>query len=211
MRKVVVIGNGGHSKVIQDLITSYSDLTISAILDDRFQETVEVKGIIKGPLSSISSFIDNKGCYFIIAIGDNKLRKRIEAKLRLPKDRYLSLVDKTANLSPSARIGNGTVIMAKAVVNTDTSVGDHAIINTGAIVEHDNRIESFVHVAPGVTLTGNVEVGEGSLIGAGSVIVPGITVGKWCVAGAGSTVINDLSDYNTAVGTPARSVTKVQK
>lgn len=205
---LVVIGEGGHSKVIRDLIHSKSDRKIVAILDDKYEELLLRNGIYVGPTSSahylLTKLMDMK---LIIAIGNNELRKSIVMKLGLPNESYITLIHDTAVVSSSATIGAGTVIMANTIVSADAIIGDHAIVNSGAIVEHDNHVGDYVHIAPRATLTGAVTVNEGAMVGAGANVIPGKSIGEWAVVGAGATVINDILPHTTVVGTPAKMIT----
>jgi acetyltransferase EpsM len=203
--KIVVIGNGGHSKVIRDLGLSQKGNEIVGYLDDKYDDFRLVDNIFLGPIFSAKRiteyFIDIK---FVIAIGDNKVRKRIAHEINLPEEYYVTLVHNSAVVSHTAKIGKGTVVMPNTVINADTEIGSHAIINTGAVIEHDCLIGDFTHVSPGATLTGAVQLKEGVSIGAGATIIPNVKIGKWSIIGAGATVINHIPSYCTAVGIPAR-------
>ncbi|MFC0216473.1 acetyltransferase [Paenibacillus chartarius] len=205
---IAVVGAGGHSKVICDMIAS-KGYQVRALLDDRFAEVAEQNGVWCGPVSAADGLIERfNGIKFIIAIGNNAIRKKLVARLNLPNESYVTLAHETAVISPSASIGPGTVVMAHAVVQADASIGHHAIINTAAIVEHDNRTGDYVHIAPRATLTGDVRIGEGAMLGAGATVIPGMSVGEWAVVGAGATVISPIPAYCTAVGTPAKVIAK---
>jgi acetyltransferase EpsM len=80
------------------------------------------------------------------------------------------------------------------------------ILNTSCSVDHDCVVEDFAHLAPGVRLAGNVHVGEGALLGVGSCVIPGVRIGRWATVGAGAAVIEDVPDYATVVGVPARVI-----
>ncbi|WNQ12706.1 acetyltransferase [Paenibacillus aurantius] len=205
--KIAVIGDGGHSKVIQDMIRASRHYRLCAVLDDRYDRLVLDQGRYTGPLASMEQLSELAGPFqVVIAIGNNAVRKTIVAKLGLPPESYVSLVHQTAVVSPSATLGRGTVVMANTIINADARIGSHAIINSGAIVEHDCRVQDYCHIAPRATLTGAVNVKEGSLIGAGATVIPGMSVGEWTLVGAGATVVCDLPGASTAVGTPARIV-----
>lgn len=205
--EIAVIGAGGHSKVIQDILRSHASYKVKAILDDKHDELKLQNGIYTGPIASVRSLLQQYGgMKFIVAVGNNEVRKQLTARLGISDDGYISLAHPTAVVSPSATIGSGTVVMPNAVINADAAIGRHTIINTGAIIEHDSVIGDYVHVAPKATLTGTVRAQEGSMIGAGATVIPGRTVGKWAVVGAGATVIGDIPPYRTAVGTPAKII-----
>jgi acetyltransferase EpsM len=209
--KIVVVGRGGHSKVIADIILSDRKNDIVGYLDDKYNDVTLIENIYCGPISAakrlFESFHDLK---FVIAIGDNKVRQSIVQRLNLSDEKYISVIHRSAVISPSAVIGHGTVVMPNTVLNADTRIGDHSIINTGAVIEHESIIGDFSHICPGVILTGNVVTGEGVCIGAGATIIPNLQIGKWTIIGAGATVITDIPSHCTAVGTPAK-VKKVNK
>lgn len=207
MKKIVIIGHGGHSKVIQDIVSMSKELELVAILDDRYEERTIRDGVLYGPIRYGKELSLEEDTFLIIGIGNNKSRKNVVHKLALPKERYITLIHESAIVSPKARIENGTVVMARSVLQADSTIGSHVILNTGSIVEHDNIVRDYAHLSPGTILTGNVTIGEGTHIGAGTVIIPSCTVGDWCIIGAGSTVTREIFDGQKAYGTPARVVT----
>lgn len=206
---IVVIGEGGHSKVIRDIIRLNPLNQIVAMLDDKYSEFTCRDGLYQGPISAAHQLKDlGHKLKWVVAIGNNERRKSIVMKLRLPQEDYITLIHETAVISPSASLGHGSVIMANSVIHADAHIGDHAIVNTGSIVEHDCQIADYVHIAPKATLTGAVVIQEGSMIGAGATIIPSRRIGEWATVGAGATVIRDVPSFRTAIGTPAILITK---
>lgn len=205
MIKVVIVGQGGHSKVVSETIAMQGNMNIIGYLDDNYHELVIENELYYGPIRSNKELllIEPK-IKFIIAIGNNKVRKMIVEKLGLKESQFITVIHPKAIISTSAIIGVGSVILANAVVNTDATIGAHTIINTSGIIEHDNVIEDFAHISPNATLTGAVHIEEGVHVGAGANIIPNISIGKWSTIGAGATVINHIPAFSTAVGVPAR-------
>ncbi|WP_179107277.1 acetyltransferase [Sediminibacillus massiliensis] len=204
---MILIGNGGHSKVVKDILHAM-DHSLIAILDDKFELEFIKDGMIYGPLSSIYR-LHAPDVKVLITIGNNFIRKKLSDSLNLPKEQYGTIVHPTALVSATVRLGSGTVVMPHAVINADAKIGEHCIINTGSIIEHECHIGSYVHVSPNATLTGNVRVGTGSHIGASATVIPGKQIGNWATIGAGSTVIHDIPDHSTAVGSPTRLVSEM--
>ncbi|QHE59832.1 acetyltransferase [Rossellomorea vietnamensis] len=204
--KVVIIGNGGHSKVVQEMVIRQG-YGVHAIVDDKYESEQIIDGIMYAPLTSIHKVLDQE-MKVVVAIGSNVVRKHVVRKLKLPDERYLTVIDPTAVVSNSAAIGYGTVVMPKVVINADAHVHDHCIINTGAVIEHDNSVWDYSHISPHSTLTGNVTIDEGVHIGAGVTIIPGINIGEWSIIGAGATVIRSVPGHSKAVGTPARIINR---
>ena len=181
-------GASGHARVIIDILEA-SDEPIFGLYDDDASIS-ELKGYpvlrpqeVLGPL--------------IVSIGNNEVRRKIVSRL---DTLYGVAVDPSAIKSRSSSLGEGTVVMQGAIIQSDVSIGRHCIINTGATVDHECALGDFVHISPNATLCGNVCVGEGTQIGAGSVVVPGVKIGKWSLICAGSVVTKDLPDYCIAAG-----------
>lgn len=204
---IVIIGDGGHSKVIRELILSLGNHRVIGCLDDKYQEISEQDNFILGPVSAVH-FLKKKDptTKFIFGIGNNHTRKKLKEVLNLPDKDYISLLHPTACVSSSARIGSGTVIMAHAVIQADAKIGSHTIINTSAIIEHDNIVGDFAHISPNAVLTGCVKIGVGVHIGAGATVIPGKKIGEWSTIGAGAAVTVDLPGQCTAVGIPAQII-----
>lgn len=158
-KKVIIIGAGGHAKVIADIIEKSGD-QIVGFLDDKIEKnTIIVKDYkVIGDLNSrFSLSIANKDYEFITAIGDNKRRKEISTS---PNLKFYTAIHPSAQIGLDVKIEEGTAIMANACINSSARIGKHCIINTGAIIEHDNIIENFVHISPNSALGGTVRIGE---------------------------------------------------
>lgn len=201
MKKVLLIGMGGHAKVVKDIIELNNEFEVIGYLDDKFHKKSVVNGIIYDSLSSYKNYKEN---YFIITVGNNKIRKKISEKLELSLNKFPKFIHPSAVIGSNVEIGYGTVVMANVVVNADTHIGDHCILNTMASIGHDVLIKDFVHISPNSTLTGGVQIGMCTQIGAGSTLTPQVIIGDSTLVGAGSTVISNISNNMTVFGTPAK-------
>ena len=200
---VVILGAGGHAKVIIDLIKSQNrDGVHIELLDDALLPETTILGTkIKGSISDCIKYPENTK--FVIGIGNNQIRKEISQKYHL---NYISLIHPSAVIGSNVKIGIGTVVMANVVINCESKIGNHCIINTAASVDHECEIEDYVHVSPGAHLGGNVRVGETSWIGIGACIKNNVSVSKNSIIGAGTVVIQDVLGYHVVVGNPARII-----
>ncbi|RSK33703.1 acetyltransferase [Bhargavaea beijingensis] len=209
MKKVVILGDSGHSKVISDLIYSTEGMLLTAKLDDRYNEAFVREGVTKGPIRYLRQLLQEEPDICVVfGIGSNTVRKKLVKELGLPRTSFITLIHPTAVISPSAVIGLGTVVMPRVVVNADSTIGDHAILNTGSIIEHDCKIADYAHISPQAILAGGVEVGEGAHVGAGASVIPLKTVGEWSTIGAGAAVVYNIPGNVTAVGVPAKEIRK---
>ena len=188
---MILYGASGHGKVIAERLEA-NGVTLDYVVDDN-PEIHELLGY---------EVRRNTGSYdeAIISIGSAKVRKMLAETLDVKK--YPVAVHPSAIVSPRARLGEGTVVMHGAIVQTCVEVGKHCIINTGSSVDHDCKLADYVHIAPQATLSGAVEVGEGTWIGAGAVIKQCIKIGANCMIGAGAVVVKDVPDGMTVVGVP---------
>lgn len=187
-------GASGHAKVIIDILEA-SGVQVEGLIDDN-PNIDQLQGYpVRHTFTGESPFI--------ISIGNNKIRKLVAERLQAS---YGKAIHPSAILSPTAKIGDGTVVMQGAIIQADANVGKHCIINTGASVDHECVIGNYVHVSPHATLCGNVHVGDGSWIGAGTTVIPNLSIGKWCVIGAGSVITEDIPDHVLAFGNPCRII-----
>lgn len=207
---IIILGNGGHSRVIQDIIHTKKEYNIIGILDDKYELATKENGIVFAPLAYLHNIM-TPGTKIIVAIGNNITRKIISDRLNIRREQYLTIVHPSAVVSPTVKIGYGTVVMPGAYINAGATIGGHCIINTGAIVEHDSNVGDYAHISPNATLTADVSVGEGVHIGASTTVIPGIEIGSWSIIGAGSSVIRQIPPFSTAVGCPTRIVSKQGK
>lgn len=200
-KDVIIIGAGGHAKVIADIIYKSGDNLIGFLDDNLANKGKEIylgKKVL-GTTKDIENYNKN---YFIIGIGNNSIRKKINNENNL---KLYTAIHPSAIIAQDVKIGIGSVIMAGVVINPGTVIGKNCIINTCSSLDHDNLLEDYVHISPGAHLAGTVSVKEGTWICTGAIIKNNITIGKNNIIGAGSVVIKDIIDENTTyIGVPAR-------
>lgn len=201
MNRLVIIGTGGHGKVIADNALKNGYTNICFVDDTAMGECMGFP--IIGTCSDLEKLNDGT-TDFIIGIGNNATRKTIAEKYDV---NWVTLIHPSAQIAVNVVIGKGTVVMAGAVVNACSSIGEHCIINTCAIVEHDNVLEDHVHISPNATLGGTVRIGECSWIGLGAVVINNIDICADVIVGAGAAVVKNITQSGTYVGVPARKKT----
>lgn len=203
---VIVFGASGHAKVVIDLIEKQGQFQIEGLIDD--DPILNGQDVYGYKILGSKEKLEELSCRCcIVAIGDNGVRDDIADWLR-NNGFILAKVatHPSAQLARGVSVGDGSVVMAGTVVNSDTSIGSNTIINTGATIDHDCLIGFSVHIAPGVTVCGGVSIGDLTLIGAGAVIHPNVKIGKNVVVGAGATVLRDIADNVSVVGSPAKII-----
>lgn len=200
-KKVIIIGAGGHAKVIADIVRSNNDV-VAGFLDDSFTEEKEFYGSrIIGKSSDYINYSDD--CSFIIAIGNNGVRERISGSFKCA---WYTAIHSSAVVSSSAVIGEGTCVMANAVINADARIGAHVIINTASVVEHDCVIGDYSHIAPKSVVCGVTTVGKNVWLGAGSTVMHVLNICDNVMLGAGGVVVQNINEAGTYVGVPAKKI-----
>jgi len=204
MSALLIVGAGGHGKVVAETAELLNRWDSIVFADDKFPELVNIG---KWPIVSRVSFFDleKKGFTdFVVAVGNNNTRLQIQRGLLGSGLSPVSITHPSSIISPTVKLGGGTVVFANAVVNADTVVGDACIINTAASVDHDCVLGDGVHISPGARLAGEVRVGNGSWLGIGASVIQCINIGQNVVVGAGAAVVSDIPDGVIAKGVPAR-------
>lgn len=203
IKDVVVIGAGGHAKVVIELLRQAGDNVAYCVSADATEKSCLGVSVLIGDewLSKLRAEGYHRA---FVAIGGNRLRLKMAGVLRELQYDLVNAISSFALISPSARIGVGVAVMAGTIINAEAEIGDLSIVNTGATIDHDCRIGKAVHVAPQSALAGTVTVGEGAFLGIGCRVIPGISIGEWSIVGAGAVVTKNIPENVTAVGVPAR-------
>jgi len=204
MNKLMIVGAGGHGKVIADIAekNGYTDIMF---LDDNASAKACGKYAVVGTCQDAASYGDAD---FVVAIGNASVRRKIQTMLSDMGLHIVSLIHPSAAIGSNVEIGVGSVVMAGAVVNPYTVIGQGCIVNTCASVDHDCRIGDFVHVSVGAHLAGTVTVGDSTWIGAGATVSNNIKIVANCMVGAGAVVVKDIVENGTYTGVPAKKVNK---
>jgi len=211
MKKIVLVGGGGHCEVIIDIIRNSNEYEIAGITDVNNKEKKVLGFSIIGNDSMLKKLYNNGIEYGFICMGGIekiKLRYDLYCNLKNIGFKLPVLMHNSSVVSSYAKVGEGTCIMAEAVINPGTNIGVNTVINTGAIIEHDCNIGGNVQISSGAVLAGGITIKDNVFIGIGTNIIPGITVGENSVIGAGSVVIRNIPDNVIAYGNPAKVVGK---
>ena len=201
-KRLLIVGAGGHGKVVADIAMKMSLWESIAFLDDNdsLGEVLGLKVIDKA--TEATKYVRDSDLF--VAIGNDTIRERTQRELESTGAELPVLIHPHAVIAQDVELGVGSVVMAGVVINSCTRIGRGCIINTGATIGHDNIIEDFVHVSPGVNTGGSVRIGTGTWIGLGSKIVNNVNITGGCTVGAGAVVVKDITIAGTYVGVPAR-------
>ncbi len=205
--EIILLGGGGHAKVLIDLINTSMQFEISGILDTQLEIGTKVLNVPVLGDDDLLSGLYSKGiknvCIAIGSVKDNTRRRNLFDKVKQMGFLVPYLLHPQAIISKNVRFSEGVQIMAGVNVQTDSLFKENTIINTGAIIEHDCSIGSHVHICSGVVISGGCTVGDGTFIGAGATVIQGINIGACVTVAAGAVVAKDVPDRSTVKGIPA--------
>jgi len=213
MKKIVVIGSGGFSKQVIELIeqinTACQEYELIGIIDDnKSLHGTNILGYkIIGDTEYINQFSQQEEVYGVIAIADGEVRKQISQKLK--NINWVNLIHPSVILSKYSEIGYGNIICAGVVINPDFKIGNHSHINIGTTLGHDVSISDYVTIMPGCRISGNVLLKSNSMLGTGSTIIQGLTIECNVILGAGSVVTKNTEQNYLYVGIPAQKKKKL--
>lgn len=208
MAEIVVIGGGGHAKVLIGLLKK-TGWEILGFTDTQGRGPVLGVPCLGGDAELRAIIAEHPRCSAVVGVGKvdaSDVRERLGRELLALGFACPVIVSPYAVVNEEVRFGAGTAVFDGVVVNSGTVTGDHCILNTNCTVEHDCRLGSNVHVAPGAVLSGGVTVGDGCLIGAGATVIQDVVLCAGSLIGAGSTVAGEISVPGVYAGSPARRI-----
>lgn len=207
MKDIIVIGAGGHARIVASILSTQKDYNILEFVDIYIKyEDEKINGIPVVEVKSIAGHLKRKKIkHIFLAVGDNEKRKNLYNEL---KDEYnfINCIHPNAKIESNSSVGRGVFIGSGAIIGAEVEISDNVIINNGVIISHETKIGANSHLGPGVNIAGRVSIGDDTFIGIGSSIIDDLNIGDNVVIGAGSVVIDNIEDNVKVVGTPAKKI-----
>jgi len=205
--EIILIGGGGHCKSCIDIIEAENRFRIAGIVD--VKEKLHRKLLDYEFIACDDDLpeLAKQYKYFLITIGQIKSAAKRKARYEYLKKLevlFPKIISPFAYVSKHAFIGNGTIIMHKAVINANAAIGENCIVNTAAIIEHDTKISDHCHITTGSVINGECFIGPETFVGSKSVISNNISVKGNTIIGAGSVVVRSIDESGTYAGKPAK-------
>jgi UDP-perosamine 4-acetyltransferase len=209
MTKVVILGAGGHARVLVSALRKMNTIVVGCIApeapDGRWPSDIPWLG----PDSVLASR-DPARVRLVAGLGgirSNERRRQLFEKAKAGGFMFQSVLHPDATIADDVSIEEGAAIMAGAIVQTGCRIGVNAIVNTGAILDHDCHIGAHAHIAPGCAISGGVTIGEGAHVGTGACVIQGVMIGPNALLAAGCVAVHDVAAGEVVAGVPARPMT----
>ena len=194
MKSILLVGGGGHCIACIDVIEAEGVYDIRGVVS----ATVSTEKLMGYPAIGTDNDLpqllksSNLALVTVGQVKNPKIRIRLFDLLKHLGAQLPVIVSPKGYLSKHSLIGEGSIVMHRAVVNAGAKIGKNCIVNSQALLEHGVVVQDHCHISTGVLLNGNVTIGKGSFVGSGTVIKEGISVGENAVIGAGQVVLRDV-------------------
>ena len=188
MRRLIIVGAGGHARSVAETVLLSGKFELAGFLDDTFPGLAKVWDF---PVLGTTADIEKCRAFAevaVVAIGKNELREVLCGQLRTAGFELATVIHPCAIVSPKAVVDAGCMIMAGAIIGTEAQLGSGVIVNCGAVVDHHCRVEDFGHLGVHAAMAGSSVLGRGTWMQAGSALGYGVRIDAGVVLAPGEAV-----------------------
>lgn len=210
MKKLVILGAGGHARDIMDVVDAINHIEprfdlLGFIVDRQYGHPGEM--VNAKPILGDFSWLDHhRDVLVVCGVGDAAVRREMVFRAAKAEVQFATLIHPQVISTRWNSFGSGAVIMGGCVLTNRVRIGHHVHVNIGCTISHDALLNDYATLSPGVHIAGNIVIGEGAYIGTGANIIEKMTIGRWSIVGAGSTIVRDVPDNTTVVGVPGKVI-----
>jgi len=217
MKKIILIGGVGNSMValssIEDINEASKEWEVLGFLNDNETEIAGYPVLGKIDHESVKKYLDDEDVYFLYGLISPRYREKSLPKLldlKIPTERFATIIHPTAVVSKFAKIGYGVSIQPFVSVGPNVTIGNHVQIYAQSLIGHDSSLSDYSYVANNACVGAFVELHQGAYLGTNCSTLERIKIKKWGFVGMGAVVIKDVEENTKVVGNPARVIGKVE-
>lgn len=201
--RIVVLGASLFAEEIADLLLQMDEYELIGFVEgiDRSRCEQPLLGRPVHWIDDLTPLADS--CKGICAVGSPKRKTFIE-QAEAQGLAFRTMAHPSAQISPTAVLGEGCIICPGVVVGSHTQIGPHTILNRGCLIGHHAKIGECVTLSPGANVAGKTTIGPCSYIGMGAIILDRIAIGSNSLVGAGAVATKDVPDGVRVLGVPAK-------
>lgn len=212
MQDIVVIGAGGHAKVVARSLREGGGWHVVGFIDDQNPARAGERfggATVLGARAALAALREQGVAAAVIGFGDNRARLAFDGWLAQAGWQRPAIVDPSARVGDDVVLGPGCYVAAGAIVEPGVVLGSQVIVNSAAVLCHDGVVDDGAHLCPRSCFGGHVQIGRRSWIGIGATVRDRVCIGADVLIGAGSLVLRNVADGVVAYGHPARVRGKV--
>lgn len=211
MQDIVVIGAGGHAKVVARSLRECGGWHVAGFVDDQNPARAGERfggATVLGGRAALAALREQGVAAAVVAFGHNRARLDFDAWLAGGGWQRPAIVDPSARVGDDVVLGPGCYVAAGAIVEPGVALGRQVIVNSAAVLCHDGIVDDGAHLCPRSCFGGHVRIGPRSWIGIGATVRDRVRIGADVVVGAGALVLRDVPDGVVAYGHPAQVIAK---
>lgn len=211
MKKVILIGTGGHAAEVREYINYHNRVSpddfiqIIGFLD----ENAELHKHYNYPepyLGTVDNHDIQADIEYMFCFANMVYKEKLVKQFKEQGATFFKFIHPTALISESSKIGQGVLISHNASVGPMVVVGDFNILNSRCTIGHDTVLGDFNFISPQVSLSGNTKVGNHNMFGVNSATIPGVSLGNNNTIGAGSIITKNVEHNSVVVGVPGKVI-----
>jgi len=174
MDKIILIGGGGHCYACIDVIEQERKYQIAGIVErDAIIDAYAFGYPIIGSDEDLIG-LKNVAPYALVTVGqitNSTLRKDLFNKLIAIGYQLPTIISPRSYIARDVVVGDGTIIMHDALINSGSRIGKNCIINTKSLIEHNSIIGDNSHISTNAVVNGGVSIGNGVFVGSNATLV----------------------------------------
>lgn len=215
MKKIVILGGRGNgtvvASIIEDCIDAGQQLEILGFLNDHDKEKINGYDVL-GMLSNDDWKQFNDDVFFIYTINTVKVahqRHNLLKSLKIPEDRFATIIHPTATVSKTAELSFGNVLMPYSQLGANAKIGNHTLMMSYSYVGHDDTVGEFCFISAFASTGGRCIIEDGVHLGHKSSMLARLKIGKYSIVGLAAAVTKDVEPFHIVAGVPAKKIGEV--
>ncbi len=217
MKKLIIIGGMGNGTVaastVEDINMVNKQWKIIGFLNDFVTEPINDYPVLgKIDWETVGEFLKDDSVYFLYTLISTKMNYKSLNKLtdlKIPIERFATIIHPTSVVSKFAKIGHGVSIHPFVNIGPNVTVGNHVQIYSHSLVGHNTTLGDYTYIANNSSIGSHITLENGAYLGPNCSLLEKVTIGEWGLVGIGSVVVTDVPGYTKVMGNPARAIGKV--
>lgn len=210
MKKVIIIGSGGHAKVVIDIIQEMGEFNIIGITSESLLKGDLFLGYeVLGNDDVLQNYTNDSQVLVAMGLGgyvNNTLRSKVYADVKKIGLSFINVIHPNSFISKTSELGEGVTVFPGVIINSHVQIGNNVIIATGATIDHETIIGNHVLISAGVTIGAYTVIKDQVLLALGSKVISGLKIDENALIAAGAVVVKNVNANSKMFGIPAKKI-----
>lgn len=206
-----IYGAGGTGMAIADYIIRTEQFRNKfeeiMFVDDVLQEK-KLKGLRVFPFSEVNKRFEKNSFQFLIGLGDPEERENLFLKIKKEGYKLSILIHPNSEVADTSAIGEGSFVADYCYIDNHVVIGRNVAIFPHSFIGHDTEIKDHSFISVRAFIGGHSKLDEKVYYGPCSACKDQIHIGQGAIIGLNAAVYKDVPDGCTAIGNPARILSR---